>query len=202
MPSDLIALRAAAPRRRTLASGWRVAVLAAAVSGGCAKPVPNSPALNRPVEGASDLDNAWASTVLDASQRREVEKSFRSLPGDRTAGEVGPGPQPAPKGRWRDIPAAAGEAASTAEVAIVSTRFEPEGASLESAERIVFELVTLTSEPGRLEVSRGEAGRLYEAAATIGLFGERTETAKLLVEALASQVALFGRKPELAPLPK
>ena len=139
----------------------------------CAKPIPNSPSLNRGVDGGSEIDDRWASTVLDASQRAEVEGVFRALPGDRTAAKVGPGPTPAPQGRWTDIPDAAGRAASKAEVAIVSTSFEPAGSSLDSADRIVFSILTLTSEPGRLEVSRGDDGSVYRATATIGLIGER-----------------------------
>ena len=166
----------------------------------CAKPIPNSPSLNRGVDGGSEIDDRWASTVLDASQRAEVEGVFRALPGDRTAAKVGPGPTPAQQGRWTDIPDAAGRAASKAEVAIVSTSFEPAGSSLDSADRIVFSILTLTSEPGRLEVSRGDDGSVYRATATIGLLGERVETANRLLEELAREVAAFGRKPELAPI--
>lgn len=187
-----------APRRRVVPP---IAVLPLAVLlASCAKPVPNSPALNRDVAGGSEIDHRWASTVLDASQRNEVEGVFRSLPGDRTAAEVGPGPSPAPRGRWTDIPAAAGRAASKAEVAILSTTFEPEGSSLESADRIVFSIITLTSEPGRLEVSRGDGDSVYRATATIGLLDERSKTTERLLAELAREVAAFGRKPELAPI--
>jgi hypothetical protein len=166
----------------------------------CAKPVPNSPALNRSVRGESEREYLWATTVLDSAQRREVEGVIRTLPGDRTAAEVGPGPTTAPSGRWNDVPRAARGAASKAEVAIVSSRFEPDGASIESAERIVFSIVTLASEPGRLEVSRGTDGSVYHATAVVGLFGERTETAERLVSELAREIEAFGRKPELAPI--
>jgi hypothetical protein len=176
-----------------------IATLATALVG-CAKPIANSPALNRTVEGESETEYLWATTMLDAEQRREVEGVIRTLPGDRTAEEVGPGPTTAPRGRWSDLPNAARRAASKAEVAILSTRFEPDGASLDSADRIVFSIVTLTSEPGRLEVSRGTDGSVYRASATIGLLGERTETADRLVAELAREVEAFGRKPELAPI--
>lgn len=177
-----------------------VAIACTGLLSSCAKPIPNSPALNRGVAGGSEADERWATTMLDTSQRDEVEGVFRSLPGDLTSAQVGPGPAPAPNGRWNDIPAAAGRAASKAEVAILSTTFEPEGSSLESADRIVFSIVTLTSEPGRLEVSRGGDGAVYRATATIGLLDERTETVERLLAELAREVAAFGRKPELAPI--
>ncbi len=189
--------------RNAAAAAWLGNVLVGATLlalSACAKPVPNSPALNRSVRGESEREYLWATTVLDSAQRREVEGVIRTLPGDRTAAEVGPGPTTAPHGRWNDIPRAARGAASKAEVAIVSSRFEPDGASIESAERIVFSIVTLASEPGRLEVSRGTDGSVYRASAVIGLFGERTDTAERLVSELARELEAFGRKPELAPI--
>lgn len=196
---------ASAPRRdpRSPAAARLRPLFAAAILlalPACAKPIPNSPALNVDARGDRETEYLWASTVLDSAQRREVQGVLRTLPGDRTAAEVGPGPAPAPGGRWSDLPSAAKRAASRAEVAILSSRFEPDGATLDSSERIVFSIVTLTSEPGRLEVSRDTDGSVYRASAVIGLLGERTETADRLVRELAREIEAFGRKPELAPI--
>lgn len=185
---------------RLAAASPTAAILLAALLVSCAKPVPNSPSLNRTVKSGNEIDDRWASTVLDASQRAEVEGVFRSLPGSLTSAQVGPGPVPAPRGRWIDIPDAARIAASNAEVAIVSTTCEPTGSDLDSADRIVFSIVTLTAEPGRLEITRGDADEVYRATATIGLLGERSETARILLEELAREVVAFGRRPELAPI--
>ncbi len=186
--------------KRWAASSVLVAGLGLAGPVGCEKPVQNTPALNRLSDPSMDPDSQWASTMLDSAQRREVEGVFATLPGLQTAATVGPGPVSAPRGRWSDLPAAANRAAGIAELAVLATRYRPDDATLETAESIEFDLLTLTFEPGRLVVRRGNPPEVYQAEAVVGLLGDRTDSADRLLAALAESLLAFGRKPQLAPL--
>jgi hypothetical protein len=121
---------------------------------------------------------------LSASDERRVESAFQSLAAGEKA--VNP-PGPAPYGmRWSDLPQALDAACEEVEMAVVRTTKHEWG--------IEFTLVTIEDYPGTLTVRNiGEPG-IYEAQASIGLFGDHENQADALLAALHKSMMAFGKK--------
>jgi hypothetical protein len=132
-------------------------------------------------------DGPPAKQVLSPQDQAEVRRILRSV----AAGEepVDP-PAPAPLGmRFSDVPDAVGAACAEVEMAVVSSeRIEDGKAGLR------FSLKTIEDWPAELIVLRTGNEGVYEATAKVGRFGNHTERAEALLEALQRQMLAFGAK--------
>lgn len=155
----------------------------------CTPRIESTPALNLALPAGSD-DAVWATRMLDRRARGEVLAAFASLP----YGEIPP--LPASEGlRWIDLDRAARDALPRAGVAIVSTRLDPpEADGTFAATRIVYELITLGDEPGRLEIERRDGPDAYAASATVGLLADRDDLAGRILAELAASMRAFASK--------
>jgi hypothetical protein len=88
--------------------------------------------------------------------------------------------------RWRDVPAAASAACSETEMVIVR--------STQHAWGTEFTLLTIEDFPGTLNVRKAGDGRVYEADATIGLFGNHTKRAQQLLAAFSKSMIAYGKR--------
>jgi hypothetical protein len=123
---------------------------------------------------------------LSVADERRIESAFQSLAAGEKA--VNP-PGPAPHGmRWSDLPRALDAACAEVEMAVVQATQYEWGTE--------FTLITIKDYPGTLTVKNiGEPG-IYEAHASIGLFGDHTNQADALLAALHKSMLAFGRKRE------
>jgi hypothetical protein len=125
--------------------------------------------------------------VLSDSQQRQVEGAFDDLAQGHTAGAIAK-PAPSERGRWSDVHLAVLYACDEIEAAVVQRTKRDWGWE--------YYLRTAEDWPGTLMIRRADAARVYEASASIGIFGDRTERAEALLEAFAEQMRDFGRKPQ------
>ena len=99
-------------------------------------------------------------------------------------------PAPAPLGmRFSDVPDAVNAACADVEMAVVSSAKVEKGKG-----GLRFELKTIEDWPAELIVLRTGDGGVYEATAKVGRFGDHTERAGRLREALRKQMLAFGAK--------
>jgi hypothetical protein len=125
--------------------------------------------------------------VLSPAEQTEVRQILRSV----AAGEepVNP-PAPAPLGmRFSDVPEAVRTACAAVEMAVVSSEPVEEGRG-----GLRFALKTIEDWPAELTVMRTGDEGVYEAIAKVGRFGNHTERAEALLEALQRQMHAFGAK--------
>ncbi len=158
-----------------------VALLGMALLPGCS----NSP---NPV--ASNIsygpDDQFATRILDASERRQVIRIMQ----EAVDGPTNDPARPAPYGvRWRDVTNAATKACANLNLAILSVNQEQDG----MLKRI--EIISVGEVPFELLVHRLPPPEIYEATATGGLFGDKTEVAEQLVREFNQAMRAFGAKP-------
>lgn len=155
-----------------------------AISAGCATE-PNAATFQTDRES----DPVQFKPELDAADRHRVNDTFRDLAAGHQA--VDP-PAPAAGGkRWSDVLDAAATACESIE-ATITYAAERDGAWL-------FTLRTVEDLPGRMTVKRVNDARVYEAAASIGLYDDRTERAAALLRSFDEQMLVFGRRRKLEP---
>lgn len=156
----------------------------ATLEAGC-KSAPYAAADNRPLAEESTHYKA----VLNSHDQSRIEAGFGTLSQDHQA--VAP-PRPALFGvRWTDVPQATLFACDDAEMAVVRTLERPWGYE--------FHLLTIENFPGRLLVRRTDNKLVYEAEATIGLYGDHVARARELLEAFDQQMRAFGKKRAFDP---
>lgn len=123
---------------------------------------------------------------LSAADDREVEGILGSVA--RGESVVDP-PGPAPHGmRWSDLPQAVDAACEETEMAVVRTTTHTWGTE--------FVIVTVEDYPGTLTVKNVGEPAVYEADASIGLFGNHETRANALLAALRKSMLAFGKKRE------
>ena len=156
--------------------------MAAAVAG-CAGPQPYAAVGHRTV---AEEGPQWKQ-VLNPQEQAEVQRILRSV----AAGEepVNP-PAPAPLGmRFSDVPDAVNAACADVEMAVVSTvRIGDRNGGYR------FILKTIEDWPAELIVMPTGDGKIYQDTAKVGRFGDHTERAERLREALRKQMLAFGAK--------
>ncbi len=86
--------------------------------------------------------------------------------------------------RWSDVPAAAEEAVSSAEMGVATSTLV--------AETWTFDLRTQSGEPAKLVVVRRPPPAMYLATATVGSFGERFTEAERVVREFRMAMRRFG----------
>lgn len=155
--------------------------LLAAFHGGCAKapPAVQTEYVHDPAEPA------YARSLTSAEQR-QVEQAFGSLIEGKTALHR---PIAAEGVRWSDMPAAVVYACDDIEAAVVRQTEHDWGWE--------FAIRTVEDWPGLLTVRRTADQRGYEAAAVIGVYGDRKDRAQALLDALDKQLHAFSRKRRL-----
>ena len=127
--------------------------------------------------------------VLDASDQARIETGFGGLARGHHA--VDP-PVPAPLGvRWADVPQAVRFACDDAEMAVVQT--------IDHDGTFEFRLLTIEEYPGRLVVHQTNDDQVYNAEASIGIYGDHGDRARRLLDAFDHQMRAFGKKRELMP---
>jgi hypothetical protein len=161
-----------------------MAVLTLLATIGCTKP----PAVDSNLELEGDL--AGARGRLDDSRQAAVVDALRSFADGQTiSGE------PLETGlRWSDLELAVDLAADEQEMAVVERRREEWGT--------VFELISIRDEPGVLTVYRRPEPEVYQAEASVGVFGDRTSMARTLVAAVDAYMKLLGEKPAFVDDPE
>jgi hypothetical protein len=111
-------------------------------------------------------------------------EAMRSVARPELAGNP---PQAAgPRGRWSDVPLAAEAAALEAEMAIFRV--------IELPGSYEFVLRTIDDRPARLNVTKRDDPRVYDAEAEVGRFGNDNETRDALLRHFDEFMARFGRK--------
>lgn len=125
--------------------------------------------------------------VLDDTDRRAVREVFGGLAGDRVP--IDPPIDAGGGVRWTDVYSAALFACDQTEMAIVRMVATPEGYDVQ--------LKTIEDYPGRMLIHARPHPQVYEAQATIGLYGDRTERARQLLVAFDDQMRAFGRKRQI-----
>lgn len=96
-------------------------------------------------------------------------------------------PTPAAHGaRWSDLDLAVYYATAEVEMAVVRTE--------RTAERHRYVIETIDEKPAELIVHRRPPPEIYAAEASVGRFGDETERARRLVEALHTHLKELGRK--------
>lgn len=134
----------------------------------------------------TDDEPRWRN-VLSGSEQSEVSAAMGSVAAGATVVER---PQRAPHGvRWSDVEAAASAAAAEVEMAIVRTVKLPD-----AAPGFEFILKSVDDRPASLTVRRLESDRVYEAAATVGRFGDDHVTEKKLLAAFERFMHDYGNK--------
>lgn len=125
--------------------------------------------------------------VLDKEQQKQIKAAFADLAAGHDSVST---PMPAAAGmRWSDVPLAVFYACDEVEMAITRTTEHDWGYQ--------FDLLSIENWPGRLVMQRTDDERVYEAHATIGRFGDKTERAAMLLEAIEKKMRAFGRKPRI-----
>ena len=125
--------------------------------------------------------------VLDKKQQKQIKAVFADLAAGHDPVSV---PMPAAAGmRWSDVPLAVFYACDEVEMAVTRTTEHDWGYQ--------FDLLSIENWPGRLVMQRTGDERVYEACATIGRFGDKTDRAAMLLEAIEKQMRAFGRKPRI-----
>lgn len=128
----------------------------------------------------------WKTQLTDR-ERAEALAAMQSVAGDyQPVGRLETGP---PRGRWSDVPRAARAAAGSQEMVVMQSTHDDSGWT--------FTLRTIGDQPGRLRVRETGDERVYEAAATIGLFSDETDMASELLDAFEDRMRAFSRKRRL-----
>jgi hypothetical protein len=128
-------------------------------------------------------DNPPTKGVLTASDQNEIGEAFDDAADGRDADQS---LKPSGTIRWSDVPLAVVYACDEAEMAVVEA---DEGDAV-----CRYRLISVEDWPGTLIVTRVDDGRIYEASATVGEFGNREDRANRLLEALESQLKAFAKK--------
>ena len=161
--------------------GWAVAgLLAGLLLSGCSKPQPYAASTNL----ALTPEEQRTKQVLTPEEERQAMGILKSV---ADGAEVVEPPSRAEHGvRWRDVPKAAGAAASETEMVVVRRIDHDWGYE--------FVLRTVEDYPGTLNVRKTNDERVYQAEATIGLFENRIDRADALLKAFNKSMQAYGRK--------
>jgi hypothetical protein len=137
-------------------------------------------------EPLGDPEPPWQA-VLSDSQQREVDAAMISVAAESTIVQR---PQRAPHGvRWSDVEFAAIDAAAEVEMAVVRTQDLDDGSG-----GYEFILKTIDDRRAKLMVRRLESDRVYEAAASVGRFGDDRAAEKKLLAAFDRLMHEYGNK--------
>lgn len=191
------AVRAARAFRafRAVRAAW-AAGTAVALLGGCWHRPPNDAWINE----TSTSERVPADRVPTAAENERMLAAIRdaATPADATqdaaaANPPAPGETVAPARwgrRWHDVLPAVGWSAGLCGMAIWQKELSDDG-------RVwTFQLITAEDERGTLVVTRQPPPGIYKATATIGMFGEKGDKARKLLEALDATMLRYGEKPE------
>jgi len=154
---------------------------------GCARERPAA-------ESASFRDPAEPTYVrtLSPEQQRQATAAFRDLARgevqrQRPAPAAGAAGEGGEEGvRWSDVPLAVLYACDEIEAAVTRQAEHDWGWE--------FAIRTVEDWPATLRVRRADPPRIYDASASVGVFGDRTDRAAALLAAFDEQMRAFGRK--------
>jgi hypothetical protein len=148
-----------------------------ALAAGCAQPYAASGLRPQPQE------QVHFRPTLNSTDQSRIVQAMEQLTLDHTARRL---PQPSARPRWSDLPLAVAYACDDAEMAVTRTIQHDWGYE--------FRLLTVDGFSGTLNVRRTSGDDVFNADAVIGIFGDRTEQAQRLVNALANRMKAFARK--------
>ena len=165
----------------------RGVVMATLLCAACTKPAPIVQS-NEVFPG----DLASVNRELTSAESQRVLNAMASTRSQKDIDNTRP-LQTSSVGRWSDVYQAAVIGSRKVEMAVVAQFVQPDG--------LRFTILTLNNDQGELVVKGDSAQGVLSASATLGLFGERTKSAQMLVDSFYSQLHELGAiaRPSQAP---
>lgn len=156
-------------------------------------------AQQKPPEATYNLNSKddlfQANLVLSEGQDEEVLALMREATPTDTRIEIAPARYGV---RWRDVNAAVRWGSSIAEMAVYTgTHVPASNASANGspvAEHWVYELITAADDPVTLTIIREPPPRIYSATVVAGVFGDRRDIEKRLLDEVHLAMIEFGKK--------
>ena len=142
-----------------------------------------------------DPDETDQVAALNAAHSAEVRHAFAGLAHGHEASSA-PTAASSPRGRWSDVHLAVLYACDDTQMAVLHKTATDEG--LGGWE---YALRTAEDMPVALVVRRMPEPEIYDATASVGLFGDDTDRAAALLKAFDRHMAAFGRKRQFPDQP-